>query len=435
MKTTILALTATGILLFSCKPTTSNSSSDRSKKETKTPEVTQNFNVSNLQPDEYETVDAIKGGTVTFKSGSQVTFPNNCFETMEGKEVQGKVLVRWKEYHSLGEIMCSDIEMRHKDGVLSSGGMFEIDGTDQNHNPIRIKADKSYTVELLSDRKGIEFPFLTYDLTSKTWEETPCMPESKEKKSTKSQSVTPTTESVLTKKNGQIFNIPVSVRNYPEFKDDPVIGWYTEDETQFPALKSQQVEENVFLGKILKKNENGSYVIEIKRGKQRIQYEAVPVTVKNQGEYIDQEAVAKNEQMKKYVDDIRDGKTKRTATLNNFGTYNWDILHAYPDNEPIFYRFQHGDHILDVSKAFFVIPSKHVSVPLRIKGDKFHLLPGEKSGLVMIYPNNTLAIISGSDIKTLTKDQKSGKTLIFDKSSIHTFDDVKDIDVLINKFI
>lgn len=429
MRTAYFTLLAClGTALYSCKSATQNESQTNPPKTDNTAQTT--TSISTIQPAEYEVVDSKKGGTVTFKSGSQVRFQDNCFETLNGEDVKGKVRLEWKEYHTLGEIMCSDISMLHQDGVLSSGGMFEIDGTDENHNPVRIKQGKSFEVELISERQETNFPFFVYDTASNTWTER-TLPASTSTnptvKKTKNNAI------AMAQSAGHLFSIPLSTSNFPELKDQKIIGWYTKEETDFFSNGSKTASK--YIGKIEGTTEKGWYNITVRKGTSQQTFEATPVTVENQGEFINEEAMASAEKFTNYMQELKDGKAHRTATLTNFGTYNWDILHLFPENEPMFCRFQHDDKFLEVSKAFFVVPGQKISVPLKIKGDRFHLLDNTNCGLVMIYPDNTVAILNKEDIKMLTKDQKSAKTLIFGGNNSYSFNDVKDLDILIKQHI
>lgn len=425
MKTKFIPFIAFSLLIIvSCKQAKNDQSIAETSDNTNSGKA-ELHSIADLVPEQYETVDAKNGGTVVFQSGSKVTFPNNCFETLDGAEVKGKVLVEWNEYHTLSEIMCSDISMMHDGGVLSSGGMFEISGTDENHNEVRIKDGKSYEVEVLNDRTDKKFPFLEYDKDAKKWTELAKDTENKSK--VKKESI-----SEKAQKNGHIFSIPVSTKNYPELNSQQIIGWYTAEEQEFVVRTKDY---SSFKGKIEMKNPDGTYKLIIKYGSEQRSYDAQPVTIENQNNFVREEDLARSDIFEKYMTDYRDGKAHRIVRLESFGTYNWDILHQFPNNTPLFCRFEHSDKFLELSKAFFVIPGNEISVPLKIKGDQFHMIENTSCGIVMIYPDKTVGIMNSQEIMTNLKDQKSAKTLIFGESNIYSFEDVKDLDVLIKKHI
>ncbi len=100
------------------------------------------------KPVERKTVQAEKGETLTYASGSKVTIPAAAFVDKQGLPVKGEVEITYREFNDPVDMFLAGIPKqlnKHQD--LQSTGMMEIKGF-QNGEPVYLTMDKSLSIEL-----------------------------------------------------------------------------------------------------------------------------------------------------------------------------------------------------------------------------------------------------------------------------------------------
>ncbi|HEY0041265.1 MAG TPA: hypothetical protein VGB71_11410, partial [Flavisolibacter sp.] len=84
---------------------------------------------TDIHLEEYS-VDAGKGGTLFYKTGSIIFFPPNSFVDKDGKTVQGKVTVKYREFADPIDFYLAGIPMDYDSSgtkyTFESSGMCEI---------------------------------------------------------------------------------------------------------------------------------------------------------------------------------------------------------------------------------------------------------------------------------------------------------------------
>ncbi|MEL7250831.1 MAG: hypothetical protein AAFO03_20550 [Bacteroidota bacterium] len=117
------------------------------------------------QPLQVHVVDAEQGALITLPSGTEIEVPANAFVDLEGNTVTGKVNISFREFHTAAEVILSGIPMKDWNENaenwenFSTAGMFEIRGTDEDQQPVKMVAERPVEVRLASRVEG------TYD----TW--------------------------------------------------------------------------------------------------------------------------------------------------------------------------------------------------------------------------------------------------------------------------
>lgn len=134
----VIALTAT--LFTSCKKNDSafiGTAVDRASTQ-----VMDAFFAKHAPKDELFNLDATTGGTITFSSGTKITFPPNAFKTAGGTVVSGNVTIRGRDI-----LKASDMILADKPTITDTGSMLESFGeiivkAEQNNNQLVLNAPK-----------------------------------------------------------------------------------------------------------------------------------------------------------------------------------------------------------------------------------------------------------------------------------------------------
>ena len=118
-------------------------------------------------------VNTAKDTTLVYTSGSQIKIPANSFIDKNGKEIQGNVKIKYREFHNVGEILLANIPMNYdtagKQRYFESAGMFDI-SADKNGNQVFIKKEKSVDVLLATlDTSAEKFNKYLLDDKTKQW--------------------------------------------------------------------------------------------------------------------------------------------------------------------------------------------------------------------------------------------------------------------------
>lgn len=122
------------------------------------------------------TVDVSKENTYTYSSGSKLIIPEGSFETMDGKAVSGKVILKYTEYRDQTDFLFSGISMSFFDEnsqfrQFNSAGMFKIEAF-QNNVPLKIKENSAIKINFVKTQSLPELKFFSYDSLTKSWKET-----------------------------------------------------------------------------------------------------------------------------------------------------------------------------------------------------------------------------------------------------------------------
>jgi len=113
-----------------------------------------------------------KGGIITHGTSSKIKIPKNSFADKNGKDVIGDVIIEYREFHDVGDIITSGIPMAYDSAGhsyhLETAGMFDIKGS-QAGEPVFIKPDKKLEVELASASNEQRFNQYYLDTLEKNW--------------------------------------------------------------------------------------------------------------------------------------------------------------------------------------------------------------------------------------------------------------------------
>ena len=117
-------------------------------------------------------VDANKDTTIKTKSGSQIKISANSFVDKNGNPVNGKVEIKYREFHDVIDIFMSGIPMTYDSAGIEyhfeSAGMFEIHGF-QEHEEVIISDASPVNILLASKWEGERFNIYKLDDKTGVW--------------------------------------------------------------------------------------------------------------------------------------------------------------------------------------------------------------------------------------------------------------------------
>lgn len=117
-------------------------------------------------------VNNAKGATIKHPSSTKIKIPQNSFVDKQGKEVIGDVLIEYKEFHDMGDVIANGIPMAYdsagKKYNLETAGMFDIRGS-QNGEAVFIRPEKNLEIELASTTTEEKFNQYYLDTLERNW--------------------------------------------------------------------------------------------------------------------------------------------------------------------------------------------------------------------------------------------------------------------------
>ena len=119
-------------------------------------------------------VDAEKGGIVTNKRGSKLSFPKMAFLDSQGNSIkEGKIEVRYREFMDQIDQIVSGIPMTYDSAGTTyqflSTGMIEVKGY-LNNQEVNIATEKKIDIELYSNKTDPEYNLYHLNIEERNWE-------------------------------------------------------------------------------------------------------------------------------------------------------------------------------------------------------------------------------------------------------------------------
>src|SRR3989338_399247 len=405
MKTGIL-LSAASILLFGC------TSNQELTNETNKNEDLQTSAIRPLEGISSDpllfSVDAIRRDTILLGNGGSVIFQENSFVDDQGHPVSGMVNVHWQEFHSLADIAVSGIPMRYDSSGISydlvSGGMFTIRAT-QGAKKLQLASGKQATVNLISMQDTPCYNFYELDETTGKWDyQSTATAEIVHQENVR--------QLASSKKENMLLDMREDVRPMPELNQQEIVGWVAAD--PLDAETETWLESNFAATKLLRRNADGTYQVEVKIRKRTEEFRIRPYTTKEA-----QLATRKKErklqadldEILAYQQRLAVGKVVRSIEIPNFGTYNWDI--AYKRKNSVIFA-ANFEFPVKTNKSlislFLISPDENAVVKYDATGsDLFSYDPDKRNCLIAIMPDNRLMVVDNENIRKVRKSSTSGK--------------------------
>jgi hypothetical protein len=118
------------------------------------------------------TVNAQKGGELKYGNSSKINIPKGSFVYKDGREVQGNVVIKYREFHNPVDFFLSGIPMTYdsagKQYTFESAGMLDIRGF-KDGVPVEIAKDKKIDVQMASVGTGTEYNTYRLDTVTRKW--------------------------------------------------------------------------------------------------------------------------------------------------------------------------------------------------------------------------------------------------------------------------
>jgi hypothetical protein len=405
---TIFSIALVTALLVSCQSTGKNSSADTNPVSNEKKSAIKPIANVDAQSTIFQ-VEANQADTILLPNGGSIVFEKNSFVDSEGKAVKGKVDVQWEEFHSLEDIMLSGIPMKYDSaGVahdLVSGGMFTIHAT-QKKNDVEMAEGKSAQVNLVSLQDTPCYNFYELDEESGDW-------------------------TYETTQNGEVIEIPEEAKesalesdvlqidlmtdNIEELHGKDIVGWKTVaplDGKDKNVLASRYTK-----SKLESTEVEGEYLAKIVIGKLTHEYKVKPYFMSDavkDSKGNNAELAAETKALLKYANDVASGKVIRSIEIDDFGTYNWDVVNYRENSKRVIASFSFPEEIdTRIVSLFLISPDENIIVNYKASGDKkFSFDPDKRNCLIAILPDNSLVSFSNKDFDAV-RAKKRGTSYEF----------------------
>lgn len=124
-------------------------------------------------PDTPYEIESAADTIIMHTTGSLITIPAGTFAHADGKDVTGKVELRYREFHDPIDLVMSGIPMQYdsagKSWTFESGGMFEI-AAFQDGKPLQLKPEKTITVNMVSATNANNYNIYYLDTVARKWD-------------------------------------------------------------------------------------------------------------------------------------------------------------------------------------------------------------------------------------------------------------------------
>lgn len=351
-------------------------------------------------------VNAEQAQTIDLGNGGSLKFPENAFVDQDGNPVKGKVDVEWQEFHTLGDILLSGIPMKYDSaGVqhdLVSGGMFTIHAS-QKGKPVEIAPQKKVEVNIASIQDTPCYNFYEMDEQSGTWTYETTKEGTPIEKEEKTEAAAPSQPDIL--------DVTLNTKAFPELAKLDIVGW--------EAKRSLSDGEKAILKRgstriRLTKTDSLGLTLEAKTAAdQTLSFPVEPYTLdqamkdsKENKKVLDQSLA----EVETYAKEWAAGRVIRSIEIDNFGTYNWDIVNKRENSRRLMAKFTYPEKVnTNLVSLYLLSPDENAIVRYNPEGDdKFSFDPKLKNCIIAILPGNKVASVSNqgfSKARTLKNGQ------------------------------
>lgn len=378
---------------------------------------------------------------LVMEQGTTIRIPADAFVTEDGKAVTEQVSLRYREYHTMGEIISSGIKMTYEEGGetydFESAGMFEI-LAEANGQPLKIAEGQALEVTVPSEKAGDEFGFYTLDEDQGDWiQQTASVPAVQITKTQPKEGLPELAELPLVPivpkaydPGKYTFDLDVNYQALPELQVFHGIMWQyagVAGSKEDPKLQGDldQVDWNKI--ELSQSSEEGTYKLDLKFQKREFSTTVIPVlngkALENAQEFY-AEALAEYErvktkrenhlkQLQTWQEEITAGGYVRTGLVSNLGICNFDQMKRF-NRIRLAADFDFGtDNINLLATSVYIVVGRGelaVSCPFtQWTNYPFYLDVPKK--MVAVLPDNRVATFSAADFKTMEQEMKRTRKL------------------------
>lgn len=332
-------------------------------------------------PERVFTIRADESNKIDLPNGGKIEIAENSLVDQKGNIVKGEVDIKWKEYHSLTDVILSGIPMKYDSAGVShdfvSGGMFTI-SAEQNNEELGIKSGSTVDVDIASMKDDTTYSF--YELNESTGDWVYEKTEAAKPMYTRKPEIEPV-----------IIDAQVDTKAFPELKDKQIIGWKSLDRLSRSEMKAIKNDLSV----VTLEREDKGYRLKFQRNKISKKINVEPYTVEeamqNQNE-LKAELDQDYNELLTYQNNMAKGTVVRSIQIENFGTYNWDIKNKRASSLPLVAEFDYGKKVnKKLVSLFLVSPEENMIVKYEPDTDpNFSFDPKKKNFLIAIMPDNKI---------------------------------------------
>ena len=235
-------------------------------------------------PFETYTVDNSTGKTIITDRGSRIVIPSKIFIDENGKEIQGDVVIRFREFHHAADIIASGVFMTDHPNqrYMETAGMFEIEG-EKDGKEIFAKPEKEISVELVSMNEGDHFDFFRLNQKDCAWDK---LGTGKPELNTTTReaveeieeqiSQLPSPPKTLAEAENYIFDMQVNYSKLPQFKTFENVMWEYTGYGDDPE-KNEWIFQESWNEMNIDEDKNGRYVLILKNDQKEFSTIVQPV--------------------------------------------------------------------------------------------------------------------------------------------------------------
>lgn len=390
--------------------------------------------------------------TLVYSSGSLISIPSNAFVDSVGNDINGKIVLRFEEFHNVGEILLSKIPMTYDSAGITynfeSAGMFKIEA-EQDNKPIYIKKGKIIEVKMTSlNNDNSKFNKYYFDKKKNAWnyleKDIPTML-NKSSNIGVDESAFDLIKPKEKKNNAIQFTINVSFDEFPELmafnnilfevspkntnfnsesakniwndveierlgKTDEYNVTFSDDNKTFSVIAYPVVNSTDL--KMSKQNWNAKYYkykqsLELKTKKEELKQNKLNGEIKFWGQVQNyfNKLKARNTQISSDVG-ATDQIIYRTFQVEKFGIWNSDLPQNLPQQAIVDAQYISEDgKPITVAKVYLVEAGKNALYSLS-SGDKVYFNPSAENTIIVITEDNYLGYFTVEQFQELNKSTK-----------------------------
>lgn len=385
------------------------------------------------------TINTQKESVIATESGSEIQIPADAFVDVNGNPILGEVDIIWKEFHTIGDQLLSNINMSYDSAGVQypfiSGGMFDINGA-QNGVPIYIAEDKTLQVDLISKSAQKKFNFYQQDPNSGAWT---YVTTANGKPTAKVAEQTEKLDPNTTTNEAQIFDAqPKNIADFEELNPKEIAAWQVVKPIESKELNTiKNYTHSCYLNPNRK---DGVYQMTFVGKKDTLTCAVLPYTFKQAA--IDTKANKKIfDKQKTERNEAQEARAAfpehvRSIPISSFAVYNWDVCARMSTPQTFYANFniEKGFTDIDDLKIALVCLSDNYQVQLFATGEnkKFTFDSSKKNTIVAIDLDNKIYVVDPNEFQLYQQGMTENDILSL-KYTHKTLKSADDIDAVISK--
>ncbi len=390
------------------------------------------------------TVNPAEAKQIAIRNGGSIAVPAGAFVYADGRPVTESVELRFREFHTAGEIIASGIPMKAigpdgQEGHMQTAGMFELEGF-VNNTAVKIAPGKTIAINLSSNTNG-RYDTWFFDTQAGNWLDigdsdavlaTPVGGENTGGNFAPEVAYTAPVKPVLLDKSKPKLNFDINYDRFPELKtmQNRVLQYTGSDKAKDPANNNwifTHSWENIKLDKantpgqytLVLESEDKSYTIPVSPCLTGAAYEVALRDYRTQlADYEKARVKLSDQQMYQK----EKNNYLRSVGIDVFGIYNYDIFWKQSENVQVLANFNFDNQEIPTDLK------NSISVYLVCRGgsmvigydqsawSKFAFNPNDKDNrLLAVLPDQRVALLTEKAFNALlpTLRQSAHKNFTF----------------------